>query len=70
MNDVDEAEAGAGDASEFSVSIIITIENEPCQLPGHIHAPSIDTPPQDISIELRSDLMEAVSSVASAVFSP
>ena len=70
MNDVDEAEAGAGDASEFSVSIIITIENEPCQLPGNIHTPSIDTPPQDISIELRSDLMEAVSSVASTVFSP
>ena len=70
MNDVNEAEAGAGDASEFSVSIIITIENEPCRLPGNIHTSCIDTPPQDISIELRSDLMEAVSSVASAVFSP
>ena len=70
MNDVDKAEAETGDASEFSVSIIITIENEPCQLPGNIRASSIDTPPQDISIELRSDPMEAVSSIASAVFSP
>jgi len=70
VNDVDEVGAGAGDASEFSLSIIITIETEPCRLPGNIHTPSIDTPPQDISIELRSDLMEAVSSVASAVFSP
>ena len=68
MNDVDEA--GAGDASEFSVSIIITIENKPCRLPDNIHVPSIDTPPQDISIELRFDPMEAVSSIASAVFSP